>query len=101
MSLGVIQTGANSSVLIIVAIIAAVLAVALMIFLFMRSRSRGRVQEARTRERILEGFFSTKEGGSGLGLTFVRRVVEAHAGRFRLDSALGKGTQVSLELALS
>jgi GAF domain-containing protein len=54
MSLGVIQIGANSSVLIIVAVIAAVLAVALMIFLFVRSRSRGRVQEARTRERMIE-----------------------------------------------
>jgi GAF domain-containing protein len=54
MSLGVIQTGANNSGLIIAAIFAAVLAVALMIFLLARASSRKRVQEARTRERLIE-----------------------------------------------
>lgn len=61
----------------------------------------GEGMDARTRERVLEGFHSTKEGGSGLGLTFVRRVVEAHQGRCRVESELGHGTRVSLELPLA
>ncbi len=58
----------------------------------------GEGMDAETRERVLGGFYSTKTGGSGLGLTFVRRVVDAHHGRFRLVSALGKGTRVVLEI---
>jgi signal transduction histidine kinase len=51
----------------------------------------------RTRERAFDPFFTTKEGGSGMGLAFVRRVVEAHGGRLALTSREGQGTTVRLE----
>jgi PAS domain S-box-containing protein len=45
---------------------------------------------------IFEPFFSTHPGRVGLGLTFVRRVMEEHRGRIRVDSRLKKGTTVTL-----
>jgi signal transduction histidine kinase len=50
------------------------------------------------RERIFEPFFTRREGGSGLGLTFVRRVVQEHRGRIAVDGAPGRGTTFRVEL---
>jgi signal transduction histidine kinase len=47
-----------------------------------------------TRERAFDDFFTTKPQGSGLGLAFARRVVEAHNGRISLRSRVGHGTTV-------
>jgi len=54
--------------------------------------------DARTQERALEAFFTTKPQGSGLGLAFVRNVVESHGGRLRLSSQPSRGTTVTLRL---
>ncbi|MCC7541990.1 MAG: two-component sensor histidine kinase [Deltaproteobacteria bacterium] len=51
-----------------------------------------------TRERIFESFFTTKSGGTGLGLPFVRRVAEAHGGDVSIFSVPGHGTVVRLSL---
>jgi signal transduction histidine kinase len=53
---------------------------------------------ARVMERVFDDFFTTKAQGSGLGLAFVRRVVEAHEGRVQLTSAEGQGTTLRLHL---
>ena len=45
-------------------------------------------------------FYTTKSEGSGLGLPFVRRVVEAHGGRVSLRSEPGVGTCVELWLPI-
>lgn len=47
--------------------------------------------------RMFEAFFSTKEGGSGLGLPIARKVIEAHGGRIDVQSAIGRGTQFTIE----
>jgi two-component system OmpR family sensor kinase len=41
---------------------------------------------------------SRHHGGSGLGLSIVRAIVDAHGGTVTLDSALGRGTTVRVEL---
>ena len=46
--------------------------------------------------RIFEPFFSTRPGQVGLGLTFVKRVVEDHGGKIRIDSRLRSGTTMTL-----
>jgi PAS domain S-box-containing protein len=47
-------------------------------------------------DRIFEPFFSTRPNRVGLGLTFVKRVVEEQGGSIRVESRLKKGTTVTL-----
>jgi len=49
-------------------------------------------------EQIFDPFFSTKEGGAGLGLAIVYRIVEAHKGRIEVNSTPGKGTTFTVTL---
>lgn len=50
------------------------------------------------RTRIFEPYFTTKRGGSGLGLPTTRRIVEAHGGRLELVSEAGRGTDFAILL---
>jgi len=51
------------------------------------------------RSRIFEPFFSTKQGGSGLGLATVHRIVEEHKGHITLETPPdGVGTSVVVRL---
>jgi signal transduction histidine kinase len=46
-------------------------------------------------------FFSTKPGGTGLGLATTRKIVEAHGGSIALQSEAGRGTKISIQLPLA
>jgi len=58
-----------------------------------------------TLRRIFDPFFTTKQGpdasgkgGTGLGLSTCRDIIEAHRGRIRVESTPGKGTAFTLKL---
>lgn len=46
--------------------------------------------------RVFQPYYSTKKGGTGLGLPMTRRIVEEHGGRITIASEPGRGTQVTL-----
>lgn len=48
--------------------------------------------------KVFRPFFSTKAGGSGLGLATTRKIVEAHEGIIEVQSEVGKGTKFTIRL---
>lgn len=56
---------------------------------------------------IFEPFYTTKEpdeeghGGSGLGLSVCRQIIEQHHGRIRVESIVGKGSTFTVKLPLN
>ena len=50
---------------------------------------------------IFRPFYSTKGLGTGLGLSFARRIVEEHEGRIDVTSVVGKGSRFELLLPRS
>ena len=51
-------------------------------------------------DRIFSAYYSTKVGGSGLGLSTSKKIIEAHNGSIRVDSVPGKGTSFTIQLPL-
>ena len=55
---------------------------------------------------IFEPFYTTKtpdgdgHGGSGLGLSVCRQIIEQHHGRIRVESVIGKGSKFTVKLPL-
>jgi signal transduction histidine kinase len=60
----------------------------------------GAGMDARVRERAMDEFYTTKATGTGLGLAFVGRVAEAHGGKARIESEIGRGTKVEMEIPI-
>ncbi len=53
-----------------------------------------------TMNKIFEPYFTTKETGSGLGLTMVFKVIKEHGGEITVKSAVNKGTTFTLLLPI-
>ncbi len=49
-------------------------------------------------DRIRKPYFTTREGGSGLGVAVARGLIEQHGGTVEYDSAPGGGTTVTIQL---
>jgi len=50
--------------------------------------------------KVFYPFFTTKDKGSGLGLSIVHRVIETHRGRVHVESQPGQGTRMTLLLRI-
>ena len=50
--------------------------------------------------QVFDAFYSTRPGGSGLGLPTTRKIVEAHGGTINLQSEPGQGTMFTVRLPL-
>lgn len=50
--------------------------------------------------KIFEAFYSTRKGGTGLGLPTAQRIIEEHGGRLTVHSEVGKGSCFTITLPL-
>jgi two-component system sensor histidine kinase AtoS len=51
-------------------------------------------------DKLFDPFFSTREGGIGLGLSIAHRIIDQHHGRIEVESTLDKGTLFTIWLPL-
>jgi len=58
----------------------------------------GRGIPAQTLPNIFRPFYTTKGGGTGLGLSLAHRIVEEHHGRIEVSSVVGSGSQFTVLL---
>jgi nitrogen fixation/metabolism regulation signal transduction histidine kinase len=64
-------------------------------------KDSGAGMDAKMLERIFEPYFSTKEGGTGLGLPIARKIIEEHGGTIEVSSSPGRGTSIFIRLPLT
>jgi signal transduction histidine kinase len=64
-------------------------------------RDTGRGMHAETLSRIGTPFFTTREGGTGLGVVLARSVIAQHGGSMCYESEPGKGTRVQVTLPVA
>jgi len=48
--------------------------------------------------KLFDPFFSTKEGGSGLGLALTQQIIRDHGGDLRVESVVGRGTTFTVSV---
>jgi two-component system sensor histidine kinase HydH len=69
--------------------------------LFLEVSDQGGGIPSHKKSEVFLPFFSTKKGGTGLGLTIVKRIVEAHRGRVEILDNPKKGTIFRIVLPLA
>jgi signal transduction histidine kinase len=66
----------------------------------LRIKDMGRGMAPEVVDKVFIPFYTTKIGGTGLGMVFVRQIVDEHRGTVSLKSKIGKGTTVTIKLPL-
>ena len=64
----------------------------------MRVMDRGAGMGPEILDRIQKPYYTTKEGGSGLGIAVARGIIEQHGGTLRFESSSGRGTTATVHL---
>lgn len=67
--------------------------------ILIRDNGKGFTPEAL--ERAFEPFFSTRPGGTGLGLTITKQIIEAHRGKINIRNLSPHGAEIQILLPLS
>jgi two-component system, NtrC family, sensor histidine kinase HydH len=67
-------------------------------FLRMRVTDHGAGMSKDVLDRIQKPYFTTKEGGTGLGVAVARGLIEQHGGHVAYESSPGRGTTVIIDL---
>lgn len=67
-------------------------------FVFVRFSDTGSGISPDDLTRVFDPFFSTRDGGTGLGLTIVHRIVDEHGGHIEVASDRGVGTAFTVRL---
>lgn len=49
-------------------------------------------------DRVFQPFYTTKESGTGLGLAICKRIIDEHSGKIKIESTVGRGTTVRIQL---
>lgn len=62
-------------------------------------RDQGPGMDSETLKRCFEPYFSTKSGGTGLGLPIVKKIIEAHGGTITIDSPSSGGTIFTIKFS--
>ncbi len=63
-----------------------------------RIKDQGSGMDKEALQTIFTPFFTTKKGGTGLGLPIAKKIIEAHKGTIRVESQQGTGTEVRIQL---
>lgn len=61
-------------------------------------KDTGRGIEQEIIDRIFDPFFTTKENGTGLGLAITAKIIQAHGGLIRVESAPGRGSEFVISI---
>ena len=64
-------------------------------------KDNGSGMDKDTLDNILVPFFTTKENGTGLGVSLSKEIILSHKGEISYDSILGKGTTCKITLPLN
>jgi signal transduction histidine kinase len=63
-------------------------------------QDNGRGMPKEVVNKVFEPYYTTKIGGTGLGMVFVAQIVAEHRGKINIESQVGQGTTVTIELPL-
>jgi len=64
-------------------------------------RDSGEGMSGEQRARLFQPFQSFFDGGTGLGMAIVYRIVQEHGGQIHVSSSPGAGTEIAVELPLT
>ncbi|MBI4642301.1 MAG: HAMP domain-containing protein [Deltaproteobacteria bacterium] len=69
-------------------------------FVLLTIQDTGKGMSPEVVEKVFEPFYTTVIGGTGLGMVFIRQIVDEHRGSINLESQVGVGTKVTIRLPL-